>query len=68
MSLYEVFTTYIMPLFIDLGKFENAEKTFYTIFLWVISFVVLSVLIGLPYKFIMWLANGGKSSGGRFLK
>lgn len=68
MSLYEIFKTYIMPLFIDLTKYEKGEEVFYYIFLYVSIFVVVTIFIGLPYKLIMWIANGGRSKKGRLLK
>lgn len=68
MSLYEIFKLYIMPMFIDVTAFSKGEAVFYYCFLAVSIFVVLTIFIGLPYKLIMWIANGGKSKNGRFLK
>ena len=68
MSLYEIFKIYIMPLFVDITAFPKGEEVFYYCFLAVSIFVVLTVFIGLPYKLIMWIANGGKSKKGGFLK
>lgn len=68
MSLYEIFKTHIMPLFIDIMAFPKGEEVFYYCFLAVSIFVVITIFIGLPYKLIMWIANGGKSKKGRLLK
>lgn len=69
MSLYEIFKIYIMPLFVDVNLFDKGEIVFYYCFLAVSIFVVLTIFIGLPYKLLMWIANGGgKSKKGRFLR
>lgn len=68
MSLYEIFKIYIMPLFVDVTLFDKGEIVFYYCFLSVSIFVVLTIFIGLPYKLLMWIANGGKSKKGRFLR
>lgn len=68
MSLYEIFKAYIMPLFIDITAFSKGEEVFYYCFLAVSIFVVITIFIGLPYKLIIWIANGGKSKKGRLLK
>ena len=68
MSLYEIFMTYIMPLFVDLTAYSKGEEVFYYAFVGVSTFVVLTVFIGLPYRLIMWIASGGKSKKGRLLK
>lgn len=68
MSLYEIFKMYIMPLFVDITAYSKGEEVFYYCFLGVSIFVVLTIFIGLPYKLIMWIANGAKSKKGRLLK
>lgn len=64
MSLYEIFKTYILPLFIDITAFPKGEEVFYYVFL----AVSLTIFIGLPFKLILWIANGGKSKKGRLMK
>lgn len=68
MSLYEIFKEYIMPLFVDITLYDKGEMVFYYCFLAVSIFVVITIFIGLPYKFIMWIANGGESKKGRLLR
>lgn len=68
MSLYEIFKAYIMPLFVDITAYQKGEEVFYYCFLGVSIFVVITIFIGLPYKFIMWIANGSRSKKGRLLK
>lgn len=68
MSLYEIFKTYILPLFIDITAFPKGEEVFYYVFLAVSLVVVITIFIGLPFKLILWIANGGKSKKGRLMK
>lgn len=68
MSLYEIFKTYILPLFIDITAFPRGEEVFYYVFLAVSLIVVITIFIGLPFKLVLWIANGGKSKKGRLLK
>lgn len=68
MSLYEIFKTYILPLFIDITAFPKGEEIFYYVFLAVSLIVVITIFIGLPFKLVLWIANGGKSKKGRLLK
>ena len=68
MSLYEIFKTYILPLFIDITVFPKGEEVFYYVFLAVSLIVVITIFIGLPFKLVLWIANGGKSKKGRLLK
>lgn len=68
MSLYEIFKTYILPLFIDITAFPKGEEVSYYVFLAVSLVVVITIFIGLPFKLILWIANGGKSKKGRLMK
>lgn len=68
MSLFEIFKTYILPLFIDITAFPKGEEVFYYVFLAVSLVVVITIFIGLPFKLILWIANGGKSKKGRLMK
>lgn len=65
-NLYDIFVYYIMPNFIDLAKYPNAEETFYNVWLWTSIVLVLTVFIYPFWKGILYLYNGGKKR--RFLK
>lgn len=50
MTLYELFSLYIMPHLVDLTLFEGvAESVFYQVFVWTISLIVVHVFVVLPY-------------------
>ena len=68
MSLYEIFKTHILPLFIDLTAFPTGEEVFYYVFLAVTQIVVLTIYIRLPPKLILWISSEKKKKKGRLLK
>ena len=58
MTLYDLFSTYIMPHLVDTTLFGGvAENVFYQIFVWTISIVVIHSMIVLPYMCLMKLVH-----------
>ena len=56
MTLYELFSIYIMPHLVDLTLFEGVSETvFYQVFVWAISIIVVHLFVVLPYMLIMKL-------------
>jgi hypothetical protein len=67
MSLYDVFITYIVPLFVDLQKFPHGEAVFYYAFEALTLGIVLYICVCLPFKFLLWLTSS-KRNNNRFLR
>ena len=56
MTLYELFTMYIMPYLVDMTLFDGvAETVFYQVFVWAISIIVVHLFVVLPYMLMMKL-------------
>ena len=56
MTLYELFTVYILPHLVDMNLFDGvAESVFYQVFVWTISILVVHLFIVLPYMLMMKL-------------
>ena len=56
MTLYELFTVYILPHLVDMTLFDGvAESVFYQVFVWAISIILVHLFIVLPYMLVMKL-------------
>ena len=56
MTLYELFTVYILPHIVDMTLFEGvAESVFYRIFVTTISIIIVHLFIVLPYLLMLKL-------------
>ena len=56
MTLYELFSTYIMQHLVDTTLFGGvAESVFYQVFVWTISIIVIHCAVVLPYMLMMKL-------------
>ena len=56
MTLYELFSIYIMPHLVDLTLFDGiAESVFYQVFVWTISIITVHVFVVLPYMLMLKL-------------
>lgn len=50
MVVYDFFVTYVLPLFVDLSKFEHGEAIFYYFFTAVITLCLVISFIYIPFK------------------
>ena len=62
MTLYELFTVYILPHIVDMNLFDGvAESVFYQVFVWAISIILVHCFIVLPYMLLMKLIKYRKN-------